>query len=387
MAPSPYWGDEPIWDSQTSMHNPMIDEQGRVWFTSRVASAGQSGLLQEGLRSSVRARCSRSTASTAICRCYDPKTGKFTLIRTCFPTHHLVFAEDANNTLWTERRRAGQRRDRLARQQDVRGDRRRGQVAGLDAVRHRHQRQRQARRMGRARTSRSIRRRTSASSAPSTASASTRRTARSGARRWTFPGYIVRVDPGREPVANRARRNLRAADAGLRAARRRHRSQRHCWASLSSGHSAASTAASARCRQRAEPRPASTARRAGRCFRSPARRSGAYRTRQRRGELLHLGRPVRHVRARRRTCRSPPATSTSRCWRWSTANGVNFVVPYPHRLLRQMDGRADRRSECRLEGQGVCGRPMARARRSISSRQGQQAEGGEVPARPDPLAK
>src|SRR5437867_4201303 len=32
---------------------------------------------------------------------YDPKTGKITLIRTCFPTHHLVFAEDANNTLWT----------------------------------------------------------------------------------------------------------------------------------------------------------------------------------------------------------------------------------------------------------------------------------------------
>jgi hypothetical protein len=32
---------------------------------------------------------------------YDPATGKFTLISTCFPTHHLIFAEDANNTLWT----------------------------------------------------------------------------------------------------------------------------------------------------------------------------------------------------------------------------------------------------------------------------------------------
>jgi hypothetical protein len=31
---------------------------------------------------------------------YDPKTAKFTLIDTCFTTHHLVFAEDANNTLW-----------------------------------------------------------------------------------------------------------------------------------------------------------------------------------------------------------------------------------------------------------------------------------------------
>ena len=31
---------------------------------------------------------------------YDPATGKFTLISTCFPTHHVIFAEDANNTLW-----------------------------------------------------------------------------------------------------------------------------------------------------------------------------------------------------------------------------------------------------------------------------------------------
>src|SRR5215213_5230290 len=36
LGTSPYWGDEPIWDSQTSPHNPMFDERGRVWFTSRV---------------------------------------------------------------------------------------------------------------------------------------------------------------------------------------------------------------------------------------------------------------------------------------------------------------------------------------------------------------
>ena len=32
---------------------------------------------------------------------YDQKTKKVTLIDTCFGTHHLVFAEDGNNTLWT----------------------------------------------------------------------------------------------------------------------------------------------------------------------------------------------------------------------------------------------------------------------------------------------
>lgn len=35
MAPSPYWGAKPIWDSKTSNHNPMMDERGRVWFTAR----------------------------------------------------------------------------------------------------------------------------------------------------------------------------------------------------------------------------------------------------------------------------------------------------------------------------------------------------------------
>ena len=32
---------------------------------------------------------------------YDPKTGKWSLIDTCFTTQHLYFAKDANNTLWT----------------------------------------------------------------------------------------------------------------------------------------------------------------------------------------------------------------------------------------------------------------------------------------------
>src|SRR5207253_10450713 len=33
---SPYWGDEAIWDGHTSIHNPLIDDKGRVWFTARI---------------------------------------------------------------------------------------------------------------------------------------------------------------------------------------------------------------------------------------------------------------------------------------------------------------------------------------------------------------
>ena len=100
MAPSPYWGDEPIWDSQTSMHNPMFDEHGRVWFTSRVRPPANPGFCKKG-SDHPSATLFPLEQSNRHLSMYDPKTGKITLISTCFSTHHLVFAEDANNTLWT----------------------------------------------------------------------------------------------------------------------------------------------------------------------------------------------------------------------------------------------------------------------------------------------
>ena len=48
-----------------------------------------------------------------------PKTGETKLIRTCFNTHHLVFAEDANNTLWTSAGGPAAGRARLAQPQGV----------------------------------------------------------------------------------------------------------------------------------------------------------------------------------------------------------------------------------------------------------------------------
>ena len=100
LAPSPYWGDEVIWDSQTSMHNPMFDEKGRVWFTSRVRSPDNPAFCKKGSEhpSAKIFPLERSNRQLSM---YDPETGKITLINTCFQTHHLVFAEDANNTLWT----------------------------------------------------------------------------------------------------------------------------------------------------------------------------------------------------------------------------------------------------------------------------------------------
>jgi hypothetical protein len=82
------------------MHNPMFDEKGRVWFTSRVGAPANPDFCRKG-SAHPSAKLFPIEQSNRHLSVYDPKSGKIALIRTCFPTHHLVFAEDANNTLWT----------------------------------------------------------------------------------------------------------------------------------------------------------------------------------------------------------------------------------------------------------------------------------------------
>ncbi len=99
FAASAVWGDKPIWDSQSIMHNPMMDEKGHVWFTARVRPNPNPDYCKAG-SSHPSAKVVPLPASGRHLSMYDPATGKFTLISTCFVTHHLNFANDANNTLW-----------------------------------------------------------------------------------------------------------------------------------------------------------------------------------------------------------------------------------------------------------------------------------------------
>ena len=149
MEPSPYWGAEPIWDSQTTTHNPMMDEKGRVWFTARVRPPANPDFCKQG-SSHPSAQVFPLQEANRHLSMYDPASGKFTLISTCFPTHHLNFADRRQPDAVDKRRRAANTGGRLAQPQDVRGDRRRAEIAGLGAVHPRHQRQRQARRLCRA---------------------------------------------------------------------------------------------------------------------------------------------------------------------------------------------------------------------------------------------
>jgi len=98
-GPSPYWGTEPIWNSRANVHNPMLDEKGRVWITSRVRPPANPDFCKAGSSHPSASVFPLNNAGRHVA-VYDPKTKEMKHISTCFGTHHLMFAEDANRTLW-----------------------------------------------------------------------------------------------------------------------------------------------------------------------------------------------------------------------------------------------------------------------------------------------
>jgi len=100
IQPSPYWGSEPIWDSRANAHNPMLDHEGRVWYTVAIRRPENPVFCREGSDHPSAKLFPTTTASRQLA-VYDPRTGSYDFIDTCFGTHHLQFAEDDDHTLWT----------------------------------------------------------------------------------------------------------------------------------------------------------------------------------------------------------------------------------------------------------------------------------------------
>jgi hypothetical protein len=99
LAPSPYFGGETLWTSKTNVHNPMIDHKGRVWLTSRVRPNQNPAYCYDGSHPSSKVAPLKTSGRQLAM--WDPATKTLTHISTCYGTHHLMFAEDANHTLWT----------------------------------------------------------------------------------------------------------------------------------------------------------------------------------------------------------------------------------------------------------------------------------------------
>lgn len=100
VAASPYWGEERIWSSRAIAHNPMLDAAGRVWYTARIRAAANPAFCRAG-STQPSAQVMPIETSQRQLAVYDPKSGKYTFVDTCYSTHHLAFAEDENDTLWT----------------------------------------------------------------------------------------------------------------------------------------------------------------------------------------------------------------------------------------------------------------------------------------------
>ena len=95
--PSPYWGNEAIWNAQSVAHSFAMDKQQRVWIAARIRPNQTSAFCRQG-SDHPSAKIFPITQSNRQMQMYDPKTKKVTTVDTCFGTHHLNF--DNNDVLW-----------------------------------------------------------------------------------------------------------------------------------------------------------------------------------------------------------------------------------------------------------------------------------------------
>jgi hypothetical protein len=98
--PSPYWGNERIWETRVNNHNSMFGKDGRLWLAASVRGADNPAWCKAGsTHPSAKAfPMERAVRHLAV---LNPKTMKYDFIETCYSTHHPQFGYDANDTLWT----------------------------------------------------------------------------------------------------------------------------------------------------------------------------------------------------------------------------------------------------------------------------------------------
>src|SRR5438552_4660103 len=97
-----HWGNEHLWANPpynpADPHNPMLDSKGRVWMTSKIRSNQDPSWCNSATNKF--AEWFPLTSSGRQASYYDPKTKQFTLIDTCYSTHHLQFDNDADETVY-----------------------------------------------------------------------------------------------------------------------------------------------------------------------------------------------------------------------------------------------------------------------------------------------
>ena len=93
--PSPYWGDEKIWQRTSDPRSVVFDRQGRVLVTARIRNPQQQPAFCTD-PSNKFAKYFPIQSGNRQVELYDPKTKQFTQIDTCFSADHNHFAEDGS---------------------------------------------------------------------------------------------------------------------------------------------------------------------------------------------------------------------------------------------------------------------------------------------------
>ncbi len=93
-SPTSYLGGKPA-----NPHNPMMDDKNRVWMTSTIRPGENPDWCKDSNHPSVKRFPIRGSGRQL--SYFDANTEEFVLVDTCYGTHHLQFAKDENNTLWS----------------------------------------------------------------------------------------------------------------------------------------------------------------------------------------------------------------------------------------------------------------------------------------------
>jgi hypothetical protein len=100
--PSLHWGNEHLWANPpynpADPHNPMMDSKGRVWMTAKIRSNQDPAWCRDA--TNPFAAWFPLESSGRQVAFYDRNTQEFTLIDTCFSTHHLQFDNDPDETVY-----------------------------------------------------------------------------------------------------------------------------------------------------------------------------------------------------------------------------------------------------------------------------------------------
>ena len=99
-APSPYWGNEIVWDDPVNVSSPNLDTKGRLWFHTQTrvglpdyCKAESNNPFAKNFPMPVGSQPQGSES-------YDPQTGKFEAIDACLSESHTKLANDKDQTLY-----------------------------------------------------------------------------------------------------------------------------------------------------------------------------------------------------------------------------------------------------------------------------------------------